>query len=83
MNSDTRGKDALAGALGAGLALGVSELLAGIFSWAPSLVEGLGTWVIDHVPPAVERWAISVFGTNDKLALLVGMTVVTVLLDRP
>lgn len=73
---DTRLRDALAGAISAGLAVGVTELVAGLVTSAPSLVESLGTWVIDHVPPAVKDWAIDVFGTNDKLALLVSITVV-------
>ena len=76
----TRVRDGLAGAASAGLALGVSELAAGIFSGLPSLVEGVGNWVIDVVPKPIKDWAISVFGTNDKLALLIGMTVVVILL---
>jgi DMSO/TMAO reductase YedYZ molybdopterin-dependent catalytic subunit len=44
------------------------------------LVEGLGNWVIDTVPPAVKDWAIGLFGTKDKLVLLVSITVVTLLL---
>ena len=75
----TRLRDAVSGALSAGLALGVSELLAGLIAAVPSLVESLGNWVIDNVPPPVKEWAISVFGTNDKLMLLVGITVVTLL----
>ena len=57
----------------------MSELVAGLIEGAPSLVESLGNWVIDQVPPAVKDWAITVFGTNDKLALLVGITLVTLL----
>jgi DMSO/TMAO reductase YedYZ molybdopterin-dependent catalytic subunit len=75
----TRLRDAVSGALAAGLALGVSELLAGLIAAVPSLVESLGNWVIDNVPPPVKEWAISVFGTNDKLMLLIGITVVTLL----
>ena len=75
-----RARDALAGALAAGLGLGVSELIAGLVLWAPSLVEGLGDLVIDNVPGPVKDWAISVFGTNDKLALLIGITVVTLII---
>lgn len=75
----TRVRDALAGALAAGLALGVSELIAGLVSSAPSLVEGLGNWVIDHVPPQAKELAISLFGTNDKLVLLISIALVTLL----
>jgi DMSO/TMAO reductase YedYZ molybdopterin-dependent catalytic subunit len=76
----TRARDALAGVLAAGLALGLSELIAGFFSSAPSLIEGLGNWVIDHVPSQVKEWAISLFGTNDKLVLLLSITLVTILI---
>jgi DMSO/TMAO reductase YedYZ molybdopterin-dependent catalytic subunit len=77
--TSTRVRDGLAGAAAAGLALGVSELAAGIFSGLPSLVEGVGNWVIDVVPKPIKDWAITTFSTNDKLALLIGMTVVVIL----
>ncbi len=73
-------RDALAGTVAAALALGVSELLAGLASGLPSLIEGLGNWVIDMVPKPIKDFAIAVFGTNDKLALLVGIGVVTLIL---
>lgn len=76
----TRKRDAIAGALSAGLALGASELIAGLIPAAPSLVEGLGNVVIDNVPPAVKDFAISLFGTADKLVLLISIAVVTVLI---
>lgn len=76
----SRLRDSFAGALAAGIALGVSELIAGLITNAPSLVEGLGNWVIDNVPTPVKEWAIAVFGTNDKLVLLVSITVVTILI---
>lgn len=78
--TSTRARDGLAGAAAAALALGVSELAAGIFSGLPSLIEGVGNWVIDVVPEPIKHWAISTFGTNDKLALLIGMTLVVILL---
>jgi DMSO/TMAO reductase YedYZ molybdopterin-dependent catalytic subunit len=73
----TRARDSLIGAAAAALALGVSELAAGLLG-LPSLIEGLGNWVIDSVPTAVKDWAIATFGTNDKLVLLIGIAVVTV-----
>jgi DMSO/TMAO reductase YedYZ molybdopterin-dependent catalytic subunit len=73
-------RDALSGALAAGLALGISELIAGLIASAPSLVESLGNWVIDNVPPAVKDVAISLFGTNDKLVLLISIAVVAILI---
>ena len=76
----TRVRDALSGAIAAGLALGVSELIAGLASGSPSLVEGLGNWVIDNVPKFVKDFAIDLFGIYDKLALLVGIALTTLLI---
>ena len=67
----------LAGVVAAGAGLAVSELIAGLFVSAPSLVLSIGRRVIDITPAAVEDWAISTFGTNDKLALVVGIVVVS------
>ena len=58
-------------AVGAGLALG--ELAAGLVSPSLSPVTAVGGAVIDAVPPGVKDWAISLFGTADKAALLGGM----------
>ncbi|MDP8958335.1 MAG: molybdopterin-dependent oxidoreductase [Actinomycetota bacterium] len=64
-----------AGVLAAILALGVSELLAGVLG-APSLIVEVGDLVIDSAPPASEDLAIDIFGTYDKLALIVGIVAV-------
>ncbi len=78
--NSTKIRDGLSGALAAGLALGFSEFVAGLVASLPSLVESLGNWVIDIVPPPVKDFAIATFGTNDKLALLIGIALVTLLL---
>ncbi len=78
--ASSRTRDALAGSGSAALALGISELAAGLFAGFPSLIEGLGNWVIDVVPKPVKDWAIALFGINDKLALLIGIAVTTVLI---
>ncbi len=57
-------------------ALGASELVAGLLTDVPSLLEAVGTFVIDTVPPGVKDAAIAIFGTNDKTALLVGSVLV-------
>ncbi len=49
------------------------ELVAALVSPALSPMTAVGGAVIDAVPPAVKDWAVAVFGTADKLALLVGM----------
>lgn len=76
----SRTRDGIAGALSSGLALGVSELVAGLFVPFPSLIEGLGNFVVDNSPPALKDFAIEVFGTADKLVLLISIAVVTLAL---
>ena len=61
-------------AIGAGVAGG--ELVAGFLSPALTPLTAVGGAVIDAVPPAVKEWAIALFGTADKLALLIGMIVI-------
>lgn len=61
-------------AVGAGVVAG--ELVAGLLSPSVSPLTAVGGVVIDAVPPAVKDWAIALFGTSDKAALLVGMALV-------
>ncbi|WP_309107169.1 molybdopterin-dependent oxidoreductase [Arthrobacter sp.] len=61
-------------AIGAGVAGG--ELVAGFLSPSLTPMTAVGGAIIDAVPPAVKDWAIAVFGTGDKLALLTGMMVI-------
>ncbi|MDI3211941.1 molybdopterin-dependent oxidoreductase [Arthrobacter sp. AL12] len=51
----------------------MGELAAGLLSPSLSPVTAVGGAVIDVVPPGVKDWAISLFGTADKAALLGGM----------
>jgi DMSO/TMAO reductase YedYZ molybdopterin-dependent catalytic subunit len=71
---------ALAGVVSAAAALGVGELVAGIDSRLASPVEAVAREVIDRAPRPVERFAIETFGTNDKLALVVGTVVLAAVL---
>lgn len=61
-------------AVGGGVVLG--ELVAGLVSPAVSPMTAVGGAMIDAVPPGVKDWAIALFGTSDKVALLVGMALV-------
>ncbi len=63
----------IAGLLAALGALGVAELVSAISARWRSPVLDVGDRVIDLVPPWVKDFAIAVFGTNDKLALLAGI----------
>jgi DMSO/TMAO reductase YedYZ molybdopterin-dependent catalytic subunit len=71
---------AVAGVVGAGVALGVGELIAGLDGRFTSPVESVATQTIDSVPLSVERFAIETFGKDDKLALVVGILVVSAVL---
>lgn len=66
---------ALAGATAAAVSLGVAEVASGLSLRIPSLVVAVGDLVIDHAPFGLVEGAISVFGTNDKRALVVGTAV--------
>ncbi len=69
----------LAGAAAAAAALGVGELAAGVLAAGSSLVVAVGDLVVDFAPPSVEDTGISLFGTNDKLALVIGILVLSLL----
>jgi DMSO/TMAO reductase YedYZ molybdopterin-dependent catalytic subunit len=58
------------------MGLAASELIAGFVSPSLSTMTALGGAVIDAVPPGVKDWAVALFGTADKLALLAGMALV-------
>ena len=68
-------RPALAGVLAAGLALGASELVTGIFASGPSLLVAVGNLVIDLIPQPIETFGIEVFGEHDKLALVVTIVI--------
>jgi len=62
----SRGRAALAGAAAGAAAIGVNELLAGLFSGAPSFVAEIGGLVIDLQPPGAKQFVVDLFGTADK-----------------
>ncbi len=74
-----RGLSALAGLIAAGLALGIGELLAGIVGQNSSPVVAIGGAVIDATPRPLKDFAITTFGENDKIALIVGTLVLLAL----
>jgi DMSO/TMAO reductase YedYZ molybdopterin-dependent catalytic subunit len=69
-----------AGALAALTAISVSELLAGLLAGAPSLVTVVGDLVIDLQPPGAKDLVVSLFGENDKAALLIGILIAALLI---
>lgn len=69
---------ALLGLVAAGAGLAASEVVAGLFLSAPSLILTIGQRFIDVTPPALKDWAIAVFGTGDK-AVFIGIMIVVAL----
>ncbi|WP_306216158.1 hypothetical protein [Actinoplanes sp. RD1] len=63
---------ALAGLAAAAVALGLAEIVAVFTGPDSSPLYAVGGAVIDNVPPAVKDFGISVFGTHDKTALIIG-----------
>jgi DMSO/TMAO reductase YedYZ molybdopterin-dependent catalytic subunit len=70
------GLGAVAGVLAAGAALGVGQLVAGLTGANGSPVVAVGQLQIDHTPPWLKNFAISEFGSDDKIALVTGILVV-------
>jgi DMSO/TMAO reductase YedYZ molybdopterin-dependent catalytic subunit len=73
-------RPAVAGALAAGVAIAVAEIVAATVAGAPSLVTSMGSLVISLQPPGAKDVMVSLFGTNDKLALNVAVVVVALVL---
>ena len=68
---------AWAGVVAAASALAVGELVVGLFGGAqPSLVTAVGAAFIDRFAASLKDVAVSLFGTGDKAALVVGIVVV-------
>ena len=59
------------------VALGAAQLVAGIVGGASSPMIAVGSAAIDLAPAWLKDFAIRTFGTDDKLALLVGIGTVT------
>ena len=70
------GRGLIAGLLTAGVAIGVGQLVAGITGPDGSPVVAVGSVSIDFAPPAVKDFAITAFGSHDKLVLVSGILVV-------
>jgi DMSO/TMAO reductase YedYZ molybdopterin-dependent catalytic subunit len=70
------GRGLIAGLLTAAVSIGVGQLVAGITGPDGSPVVAVGSLSIDHAPPAVKDFAITAFGSHDKLVLVSGILVV-------
>jgi DMSO/TMAO reductase YedYZ molybdopterin-dependent catalytic subunit len=66
----------IAGVAAGAAAIGLNELIAGILSGAPSLVNAIGQAVIGLQPPGAKQLVVDIFGDADKVALLVAVALV-------
>jgi DMSO/TMAO reductase YedYZ molybdopterin-dependent catalytic subunit len=74
------GQAQVAGAVAAGVALGVGELITGFSTKGQSLVGSVGAEFVDQAGGDVARTAISIFNTGDKPALVVGIVLISLLI---
>ena len=74
----TRTTAAVSGIIAAGAALAIGELIAAFLSGAPSPIAAVGAAVIDFAPPGSKEVAVALFGTNDKPAILLLITLVVI-----
>ena len=65
----------LAGVLAAAVALAVTQLVSALRD-GPSLIDTVGTEFIDRFAAPLKDLAVSLFGTNDKTALVTGIVIV-------
>lgn len=63
------------GVVGVGTGLASAQLIASIGRGLHNPIVSLGNRVIDHVPPSIKEFAIKTFGTSDKSALVITISV--------
>jgi DMSO/TMAO reductase YedYZ molybdopterin-dependent catalytic subunit len=68
-----------AGVVAAAVALATTELVGGLVGSGPPLVPAVGSRIIDLGAGSLKDFAVSVFGTNDKPALVIGIVLVCLL----
>lgn len=78
MVSKTRA--AAAGIAAAAVALGLAELIAVFTGSGSAPLVAVGGVIVDSVPEPIKEFAISIFGTNDKIALLTGTAILLAVL---
>ncbi|GFG54620.1 hypothetical protein MAGR_60610 [Mycolicibacterium agri] len=70
----------MAGIAAAAVALGVTQLLAAFVGPQADSRTAVGSTVIDLTPGPVKEWAITTFGTADKVVLTVAVLAVIALI---
>jgi len=76
LDGPSLGLGAIAGVLAAGAALGAGQFVAGLTGASGSPVVVVGELQIDFTPPWLKNFAITEFGSDDKLVLVSGILVV-------
>src|SRR4029078_2796654 len=76
--SATPVEGAVAGIVAAGVALGVSELVCGIGAGQGTLITSGGTQFIARFAGSLRDIAVTLFGTNDKAALVTGIVILSI-----
>jgi len=77
LSSPSRRLGAIVGLLSGGLAVTIGMLVAALGDVA-SPIDAVGSSFIDRTPPWLKTLAIDWFGTNDKIALRVGIVIVLI-----
>ncbi|MEU4474843.1 molybdopterin-dependent oxidoreductase [Micromonospora sp. NPDC023888] len=72
MSTTSRRYAALAGVTAAAVAIGIAEPVAVLTGPRSAPLVAVGGVVVDAVPESLKQFAIDLFGTADKIALLVG-----------
>src|SRR5690606_4376617 len=75
-----RRRAAGSGVLAAVLTLAVAQFAAGFVGPGSAPLAAVGDAFVDVTPAWLKDWAVAVFGTADKAALLVGAALVVALL---
>jgi DMSO/TMAO reductase YedYZ molybdopterin-dependent catalytic subunit len=73
----SRPRAATAGAVAALVALAIGELTAALLGSGVTLVTAVGSVFIDRFAASLKDLAVALFGTNDKVALVIGIVVVS------
>lgn len=74
-----RRRSAWSGVAGVAVALGATELFAGLSSVVPSAISSIGSVVVEITPGWLESFAVATFGTADKAVLAVGIFLMALL----
>ena len=79
LKGTSRYQAALSGMVGAALAFASGELVASLTNKTTSLVLAVGEFIVDVTPGDVVRTSIETLGNSQKIVLLSGITVISIL----